>query len=234
MFENIGKSLQKLFGSKQEKDILKFNPIIEQIHQFGDNLKNLSHDELRQKTTEFRERISDYLSDIDDAIENLRQQTIDSEELSDKENLFLEIDTLKKQRDQELEVILNEILPEAFAVVKETAIRFKNNSTLSVTATEHDKNPDLAKNLKGKLLLIHGEIDNNVHPANTLRVVNALIKANKRFDMLILPTQRHGFGDMNEYWFWRTADYFSKYLLGDNTERSVDIDELNRDVERKK
>ena len=140
MFENIGKSLQKLFGSKQEKDILKFNPVIEQIHQFGDKLKNLSHDELRQKTTEFRERISDYLSDIDDAIENLRQQTIDSEELSDKENLFLEIDTLKKQRDQELEVILNEILPEAFAVVKETAIRFKNNSTLSVTATEHDKN----------------------------------------------------------------------------------------------
>jgi preprotein translocase subunit SecA len=56
------------------------------------NLKNLSHDELRQKTTEFRERISDYLSDIDDAIENLRQQTIDSEELSDKENLFLEIE----------------------------------------------------------------------------------------------------------------------------------------------
>ena len=97
-----------------------------------------------------------------------------------------------------------------------------------------DKNPDLAKNLKGKLLLIHGEIDNNVHPANTLRVVNALIKANKRFDMLILPTQRHGFGDMNEYWFWRTADYFTKYLLGDNTERSVDIDELNKDVERKK
>ena len=97
-----------------------------------------------------------------------------------------------------------------------------------------DKNQDLAKNLKGKLLLIHGEIDNNVHPANTLRVVNALIKANKRFDMLILPTQRHGFGDMNEYWFWRTADYFSKYLLGDHTERSVDIDELNKDVERKK
>ena len=97
-----------------------------------------------------------------------------------------------------------------------------------------DKNQDLAKNLKGKLLLIHGEIDNNVHPAYTLRVVNALIKANKRFDMLILPTQRHGFGDMNEYWFWRTADYFSKYLLGDNTERSVDIDELNKDVERKK
>jgi dipeptidyl aminopeptidase/acylaminoacyl peptidase len=97
-----------------------------------------------------------------------------------------------------------------------------------------DKNPDIAKNLKGKLLLIHGEIDNNVHPANTIRVVNALIKANKRFDMLILPTQRHGFGDMSEYWFWKTADYFSKYLLGDNTERSVDIEELNKEIERKK
>ncbi|MEY2595993.1 MAG: hypothetical protein RL634_740 [Bacteroidota bacterium] len=97
-----------------------------------------------------------------------------------------------------------------------------------------DKNPDVAKNLKGKLLLIHGEIDNNVHPSNTIRVVNALIKANKRFDMLILPTQRHGFGDMNEYWFWRTADYFSKYLLGDQTERPVDIEELNREIERKR
>jgi dipeptidyl-peptidase 4 len=97
-----------------------------------------------------------------------------------------------------------------------------------------DKNPEIAKNLKGKLLLIHGEIDNNVHPANTIRVVNALIKANKRFDMLILPTQRHGFGDMNEYWFWRTADYFSKYLLGDDSERPVDIEEMNKEIERKK
>ena len=97
-----------------------------------------------------------------------------------------------------------------------------------------DKNPDIAKNLKGKLLLIHGEIDNNVHPANTIRVVNALIKANKRFDMLILPTQRHGFGDMSEYWFWKTADYFSRNLLGDMTERSVDIEELNKEIERKK
>jgi dipeptidyl aminopeptidase/acylaminoacyl peptidase len=97
-----------------------------------------------------------------------------------------------------------------------------------------DKNPDIAKNLKGKLLLIHGEIDNNVHPSNTIRVVNALIKANKRFDMLILPTQRHGFGDMNEYWFWKTADYFSRNLLGDMTERSVDIEELNKEIERKK
>jgi dipeptidyl aminopeptidase/acylaminoacyl peptidase len=93
-----------------------------------------------------------------------------------------------------------------------------------------EKNQDLAKNLKGRLLLIHGEIDNNVSPANTMRVVNALIKANKRFELLILPTQRHGFGDMNEYWFWKTADHFSKYLLDDDTERPVDMEEMNRDA----
>jgi dipeptidyl aminopeptidase/acylaminoacyl peptidase len=83
-------------------------------------------------------------------------------------------------------------------------------------------------------LLIHGEIDNNVHPANTMRVVNALINANKRFDMLLLPTQRHGFGSMSEYWFWKTADYFSTWLLGDTTQRDVDIEELNKEIERKK
>ena len=85
-----------------------------------------------------------------------------------------------------------------------------------------------AEQMEEKILSLN-QID-----AQKERVVNALIKANKRFDMLILPTQRHGFGDMNEYWFWRTADYFAKYLLGDNTERSVDIDELNKDIERKK
>jgi dipeptidyl-peptidase 4 len=96
-----------------------------------------------------------------------------------------------------------------------------------------EKNPDLARNLKGKLLLFHGDIDNNVHPANTIRMANALIKANKRFDMILLPGQRHGFGDMTEYWFWRTADYFSNYLLGDFTESSeVDIEQMNREVEQ--
>jgi dipeptidyl-peptidase-4 len=95
-----------------------------------------------------------------------------------------------------------------------------------------EKNQDLAKNLKGRLLLIHGEIDNNVSPVNTMRVVNALIKANKRFELLILPTQRHGFGDMNEYWFWKTADHFTRYLLDDTSDRPVDMEEMNRDADQ--
>ena len=83
-------------------------------------------------------------------------------------------------------------------------------------------NPEIAKNLKGHLLLVHGDIDNNVHPANTTRVINALIRAGKRFDMLFLPEQRHGFGDMNEYFYWRLVDYFSEHLKG-QSEHFVDI-----------
>ena len=83
-------------------------------------------------------------------------------------------------------------------------------------------NPQIAKNLKGHLLLIHGDIDNNVHPGNTMRVVDALIRAGKRFDMLMLPQQRHSFGDMNEYFYWRLVDYFSEHLKGQK-ETFVDI-----------
>ena len=85
-----------------------------------------------------------------------------------------------------------------------------------------DSNPEIAHQLKGHLLLVHGEIDSNVHPGNTSRVVEALIRANKRFDMLYLPTQRHSFGDMNEYFYWRLVDYFTDYLI-DNRQTRVDI-----------
>jgi len=76
-------------------------------------------------------------------------------------------------------------------------------------------NAELAANLEGKLLLVHGEIDNNVHPAGTMRLANALILANKRFDMLIIPGARHGFGSRGEYVKQRTWEYFAEHLLGD-------------------
>ena len=88
-------------------------------------------------------------------------------------------------------------------------------------------NQQLAKNLKGNLLLVHGDIDNNVHPGNTIRVVDALIKANKRFQMLILPGQRHAFGNMTEYFFWRMADHFCEYLIGDSQKEEIDIKQMN-------
>ena len=90
-------------------------------------------------------------------------------------------------------------------------------------------NQEIASRLKGHLMLVHGDQDNNVNPANTIRVVNDLIKANKRFELVILPGQRHGFGDMNDYFFWKMADWYSRWLIGDKRERPTDIVELNND-----
>jgi dipeptidyl aminopeptidase/acylaminoacyl peptidase len=92
-----------------------------------------------------------------------------------------------------------------------------------------DKNSEIAKNLKGHLMLSTGDIDNNVHPANTLRLVDALIRARKRFDMIVLPGQRHGYTTDADYFSWIRADYFCKYLLGD-FDQSVDMWELNRET----
>ncbi|WP_347172920.1 S9 family peptidase [Polaribacter uvawellassae] len=96
-----------------------------------------------------------------------------------------------------------------------------------------DDNQSLAKNLKGHLMLIHGDVDNNVHPAGTIRMANELIKANKRFKFMIMPGQRHGFGSMTEYSFWLRADHFSKYFLGVEA-TGVDITEMNRDNPKNK
>jgi dipeptidyl aminopeptidase/acylaminoacyl peptidase len=81
--------------------------------------------------------------------------------------------------------------------------------------TKIDNNQSLAKNLKGHLLLVHGDIDNNVHPGNTIRVVDALIKAGKRFDFMIMPGKRHGFGNYQSYFEKTMWYYFAEHLLGD-------------------
>lgn len=107
-------------------------------------------------------------------------------------------------------------------VKKEDAKKGETKTEASKTEEKKTKfsiavptNAELAANLKGALLLVHGEIDNNVHPANTMRLVDALVKANKRFDMLILPGQRHGFGTMQPYFTQRMWDFFADHLLGD-------------------
>jgi dipeptidyl-peptidase 4 len=94
-----------------------------------------------------------------------------------------------------------------------------------------EKNSELAKNLKGNLMLITGDIDNNVHPANTYRLADALIKANKRFDMFVLPGVRHSFAPASGYVNWLRGDYFARHLLGQSA-TNVDITELNREREQ--
>lgn len=113
--------------------------------------------------------------------------------------------------------------------VKELA----NNEGDTTFTYQIQRNAELANNLKGKLLLVTGDIDNNVHPANTIRMVDALIRANKRFDFLLLPGQRHAFGDMTEYFFWSMADYFSEHLLGSSKSHQVDMIEISREKPKK-
>ena len=84
-------------------------------------------------------------------------------------------------------------------------------------------NAELAANLKGALLLVHGDLDNNVHPGNTIRLVNALIKANKRFDFMLLPGKPHGYGDMVPYTNHLMFEYFSEHLLGDYYRKDAGI-----------
>lgn len=130
----------KLFGTKFDRDVKKYTPIVEEVLKRHEEILSLSHDALREKTYEFRSRIQDHLMGIRADIEALRQEAKSEPDFGIKEQLFNEIDEMVKEKDQHLEDVLNEILPEAFAVVKETARRFKENDQLVVTATDFDRN----------------------------------------------------------------------------------------------
>ncbi len=136
------KLLRDLFGTKHDRDVQSYMPTVEKINQYFEEYQSLSNDELRQKTIEFRERIAEYLSDIDQELVNVRKQAIEEKDFGVKEDLFNELDQLEEDRNTHLEEILRVLLPEAFAVVKETANRFSNNKELRVTATDFDR--DLA------------------------------------------------------------------------------------------
>jgi preprotein translocase subunit SecA len=133
-------ALKKIFGTKYDRDVKKYLPVVDEINQFYESYASLSHDELRQKTLEFRERIKDHLAGIDAEIIDLKSRAEQEKDILTKEQFYTSIDGLIKDRDKDLEVILKELLPEAFAVVKETSRRFSENTTIEVTATEHDKN----------------------------------------------------------------------------------------------
>ncbi|HEX8608051.1 MAG TPA: preprotein translocase subunit SecA, partial [Pedobacter sp.] len=132
--------LTKIFGSKSERDIKVIQPIVAKINEEYAKLSSLSNDELRSKTAYFKEVIGKALAEIDGKISNLKAEGDNQElALSEKTAVYDQIDALIKDRDKELEVVLTEILPEAFAVVKETSRRFAENESLSVTATQFDR-----------------------------------------------------------------------------------------------
>ncbi len=140
--------LSKIFGgSKSDKDVKRVEPIVSKINDIYNGYKSLSLDELRNKTHEFRQRIKEHLKTIDEQIaekKNIAEEQSEGE-LQSREAIYDEVDKLVKQRDEQIEVILEELLPEAFAVVKETAFRFKENPELVVTATPLDKELALEK-----------------------------------------------------------------------------------------
>ena len=136
------KFLSKIFGSKSERDIKGVQPIVDKIKAEYAKLESLSNDELRGKTLEFKNRISSFLQEIDTEISSLKEQAEVTEDMEEKTSIYDKIDKLGKDRDKKLEEILLELLPEAFAVVKDTARRFTASPEIEVTATDFDR--DLA------------------------------------------------------------------------------------------
>jgi len=130
---------KKVFGTKYDKDVKAINPYVDKTNEFFQQYQSLSFDQLRGKTLEFRGRINEYLSTIDEEIDKAKADALTEEDLGQREEIYREIDQLIKDRDKQLEEVLMDILPEAFAVVKETSRRFANNPTIEVTATDHDR-----------------------------------------------------------------------------------------------
>ncbi|NJC27527.1 preprotein translocase subunit SecA [Neolewinella antarctica] len=151
----LGKFFKKVFGSKQDRDVATYQPVVEQINEVHATLLTLSNDELRARTPMFRKQIGDYLSEIDGEIDRINGLAVTEENFQRKDAMYKKVDELSKNRDEELEVILKEILPAAFATVKEAARRLTEQGELRVTATQADR--DLAANEKKDHITIEGD-----------------------------------------------------------------------------
>lgn len=130
--------LKAFVGDKSEKDVKAIQPLIAKVHTFEKALAALSHDELRAKTAEFKEKIKHARAEKDAKIATLKSDAENTTDIDAREDIYAAIDVLEKEAYEISEKVLNEILPEAFAVVKETAKRFKDNTTLTVKATPKD------------------------------------------------------------------------------------------------
>ena len=137
---SIINSLIKLFvGDKAKNDLKSIQPLVEKIKAYAAELEHISNDELRGKTIAFKEKIKEARATFDTQIADLQAQANATEDIDKKEDLYTEIDKLSAEAYQASEKVLNDILPEAFATMKETARRFATNETISVTATPRDR-----------------------------------------------------------------------------------------------
>ena len=174
MINSILKSFTKLLGgSKSEKDVQQMRPTIALINEFYNSYNALSNDELRAKTIEFKSRIAEDLKEVEDRINAIKSEIAElpAEDVVEKDQLYAEIDKLEKESDQVLEKALLAILPEAFAVVKQTAKRLSDNEQLEVSATDMDR--ELAK--KKDFVTIKGD---KAYYANQWDAAGGLVKWN--------------------------------------------------------
>ena len=141
----INSILKAFVGDKSQKDVKALQPYLAKIKTFEASLSALSHDELRAKTAEFKKRIKEARQEKDDKIAALKLEVDKKVDIDEKEDIYVSIDALEKEAYDISEKTLLEILPEAFAVVKETAKRFKDNSVVSVKASPSDLKFSAAK-----------------------------------------------------------------------------------------
>jgi preprotein translocase subunit SecA len=138
----INKILGLFLGNKYERDMKEISPYVEKTHIEYEKLQNLSNDQLRDRTLEIKKRILEYIKEDEEEIRSLREKAETEEDVYKKEEFYNEVDKIEKRITEKLEIILDQCVPEAFALVKETARRFKENSLLEATARQYDR--DLA------------------------------------------------------------------------------------------
>jgi preprotein translocase subunit SecA len=137
---DVGKILGKFLGNKADRDMREVMPFVEKIEAAYESMPELSNDQLRERSVALKKQVADYVADEQSQMESLKAKAEDPEvDVNEKESIYKEIDKLDEEIDEKYEVVLNEILPEAFALVKETALRFKENEEVEVSALDYDR-----------------------------------------------------------------------------------------------
>ena len=164
--------LSKLFGSKSQRDLKEVQPFLDATLKVYPEIQKLSNDNLRAKTVEFKNRIQDEIRDEENELVQLKQRIEDEYDMpvDEKEQLYKRIDELEKTSYDKTQKILNDILPEAFAVVKETARRFAENEEVVVTANDHDR--DLSAHRES----VNIDADGKAHYKNSWMAGGNMIK----------------------------------------------------------
>ena len=130
--------ISKLFGNKAARDMKEIQPWVEKVKKAYSQFESLSHDELREKVQEIRMKVQDFVIPEQKRIDELKAK-VEETEIEERADLFAQIDKLEKEKMDRYEVVLDEVLPDVFSIIKETAKRFTNNEEIEVTATDFDR-----------------------------------------------------------------------------------------------